>query len=284
MLAFTKYELEVKYMMMFLGKIIEILDFKMKEPELYGWFHMLSLILMVLVTIILCVCGKHSTRKQVIQIIFRTAILVGILEIYKQINYTFSYEGGEILADYAWYAFPWQFCSMPMYVGLFAGIFREGRIHKSLCAFLATYSTFAGICVMIYPASVFTETIGINIQTMVCHGSMVAIGIFLMFSGYVKLDHRTFLDAFPVFLIAVSIAMILNEVAYRSGLLITDEFNMFFISPYLDSTLPVYSWVHGSIAYPWSLIVYVAGFSLAAYLILLFAMVIYKCTRYFGGK
>ena len=254
--------------MNFFEGIIRILDLRMKEPELYGWFHIICLAVMVGVTVTLCKYGKKHSSEQVIKVIFRTAIVVTMLEIYKQINYTFTIEEGKIVSDYLWYAFPWQFCSMPMYVGLLCGIVRKGRIHDSFCAFLATYSTFAGMAVMLYPDSVFIEVIGINVQTMVCHGSMVMIGVYLLYTDYVKIELKTLVQALPVFITGISAAMIMNELAYRAGLLETDQFNMFMISPYLESTLPVYSAVQKVLPYPWCLIGYVGGFTIAAGLVL----------------
>ena len=270
--------------MRFLGEIINLLNSKMETPQPYGWFHLLCLVITIVATIVICVFCKHKTRRQVIAIVFGTAILVTILEVYKQVNFTFSYDGERIISDFQWYAFPWQFCSMPMYVGLLAGIFRKGKVHESLCAFLATYSIFAGVCVMVYPVSVFIDTIGINIQTMICHGSMITIGIYLLYTGYVKMEHKTILKALPVFACAVTIAMIMNEIAYRSGLLETDEFNMFFISPYCTPSLPVYSIVQEWVPFPWCLIIYVTAFSLAAYLILLIAMGSRKVVKYITYK
>jgi hypothetical protein len=168
---------------------------------------------------------------------------------------------------------------MPMYVGLLAGIFRKGKIHEALCAFLATYSIFAGVCVMAYPVTVFVDTIGINIQTMVCHGSMITIGAYLLYTGYVKMEHKTILKALPVFAVAVLIAMTLNEIVYYTGLLKTDEFNMFFISPHCAPSLPVYSLVQEIVPYPWCLIIYIAAFTLAAYLMLLISMAVRKVIK-----
>ena len=254
--------------MKFLEVLIKILDIKMREPELYGWFHIVCLVAMIGATIILCKWGKDYSREKVIKIVFRTAIVVTIFEIYKQVNYTFTIQEGKIVADYLWYAFPWQFCSMPMYVGVLCGIIRKGKIHDSLCAFLTTYSTFAGLAVMLYPDSVFTEVIGINIQTMVCHGSMVVIGIYLLYIGYVKIELQTLVRALPVFISGVCLAVLMNEIAYRVGLLETDNFNMFMINPYLESTLPVYSTVQQIVPFPWCLIAYVGGFTLAAGVVL----------------
>ncbi len=255
---------------MFWGKLLEFLDTSMTTPSPYGAFHLISFVLAIAVGVLLCVFCKNTARYAR-RIVFITAIIVTVLEIYKQVNYTFTFDGTTITADYQWYAFPWQFCSTPMYVGLLAGLTR-GKVHDSLCAYLATFSMFAGACVMFYPNDVFISTVGINIQTMVCHGSMLAVGIYLLASGYVKLEHKTILKAIPVFAAAVAVAVILNEIAYATGLLETETFNMFFISPHCDPHLAVYSIVQQHVAFPWCLIIYIAGFSIAAYLILLIAM------------
>lgn len=255
---------------MFWGKILQFLDTSMTTPKPYGVFHLISFALSILAGVWLCIRFK-DTERYARRVVLITAIIVTVLEIYKQINYTFTYDGTAITADYQWYAFPWQFCSTPMVVGLLAGLTR-GKVHKSLCAYLATFAMFAGVCVMFYPNDVFISTVGINIQTMVCHGSMLSIGIYLLASGYVKLEHKTILKAVPVFCAAVAVAIILNEIAYATGLLETETFNMFYVSPYCDPHLPVYSTVQQHVAYPWCLIIYVAAFSLAAYLVLLIAM------------
>ena len=57
-----------------------------------------------------------------------------------------SYEDG-LSYNYAWYAFPWQFCSTPMYIGLLAGL-SKGKLHDHFCAYLATFALFAGTAVM----------------------------------------------------------------------------------------------------------------------------------------
>ncbi len=252
--------------MTFFQNLLRILDLQMTQPTLYGWFHIVSLVLTVVVTVLFCRFCKNPRK-----VILWTAITVTVLEIYKQVNFSFSYDGG-IHFDYQWYAFPFQFCSTPMYIGLLAGLTPKGKLHDTACAYLSTYAIFAGICVMLYPSTVFISTVGINIQTMVCHGSMIAVGVYLLYSGYVKLEHKTILKALSVFAFCVALAVIMNEVAYRTGLLETESFDMFFISPYGTPSLPVYSLVQAAVPFPWCLMIYVAGFTLAAYLVLLAAM------------
>ena len=251
--------------------VLRWMDTQMQTPSLYGPFHLFWLATVALCTLALCIGHRQASRAQVCNVVLGVALAVTALEIYKQINYSFTYETGTVVFSYQWYAFPFQFCSTPMYVGLLAGIFRKGKLHDHLCAYLATYAVFAGLCVMLYPGDVFCNTVGINIQTMVWHGSMIVVGAYLLASGHVKLEHKTVLKALPVFAAVVLIAMGLNEWAYRSGLLEAHAFNMFYFSPYCDPSLPVYSLVQQVLPYPVSLLVYVAAFTAAAELVLLAA-------------
>lgn len=256
--------------MTFLQNVLRILDSAMTTPSLYGWFHLMWLVIVAAYTVVLCRWAKKATPEKIRKMVLITTLIVIALEIYKQINYSFGYEKG-ITYDYQWYAFPFQFCSTPMYVGLLAGLTRKGRLHDCACAYLATYAVFAGACVMLYPGDVFVKTIGINIQTMICHGSMISVGAALFASGHVKLEHKTILKALWVFAVCVIIACVMNELAHITGLLERETFNMFFVSPYVAPSLPVYSLVQGVVPFPWSLIIYIAGFTLAAYLMLLIA-------------
>ncbi|MBQ7330790.1 MAG: YwaF family protein [Oscillospiraceae bacterium] len=257
--------------MSFWQNVLAFLDLSMETPQPYGWFHLIWFALSFLALIPLCRYPRNPSQKHIRRVVWVTALVVAILEVYKQINYTFAYENG-ITADYQWYAFPFQFCSTPMYIGLLAGIIKKGKVHESLCAYLATYALFAGVSVMVYPVSVFIGTVGINIQTMICHGSMITIGIYLMYTGYVPLKHKTILKAMPVFAVTVAMAAVMNEIAYRSGLLETDTFNMFFISPYCEPSLPVYSLVQAVVPFPLSLVLYILGFTAAGYIMLLLGM------------
>lgn len=264
---------------MFWVNFLKALDTQMPTPTAFGWFHTLFIIASIAAGVLLCLWLKDSARyaKRVMLI---TALIVMALEVYKIINYTFRVTDGTITADFPWYIFPWQFCSTPMYAGLLAGLTR-GPVHRSLSAYLATFAVFAGLCVMVYPGDVFIGTVGVNIQTMICHGSMLTVGIYLLGTGYVPCRFRTLLRALPVFTVAAAVAMALNEIAFRTGLLETDDFNMFYFSPHQDPHLPLYSDVQRLVgpANPLSIIIYIIGFTLAAGLVLLIAALLCRLFR-----
>ena len=256
--------------MPFLEEILRLFNTKMATPGLFGWFHLMWFALVILGSLGVCLMHK-KWKPDVSKVLLTVSVTVVLLEIYKQINFSFSYTDG-IRFDYQWYAFPFQFCSTPMYVGLLAGIVRKGKLHDALCAYLATFSVFAGLCVTVYPGDVFTDTVGINIQTMICHGSMIVLGVYLYYSGHVKSCWKSLWKAIPVFAVLVTTAVIMNEIAYLSGLLERELFNMFLISPHCAPSLPVYSLVQNALAFPLPLIIYILAFCAAAALILLIAM------------
>ena len=255
--------------MEFFATLLSILNTKMATPVPYGPFHFFFILTSIFAGFMI---SKYCTKKDesfIRRFLLIESLLIIVLEIYKQVNFSFHLEGSQIVFDYQWYAFPFQFCSTPMYIGLLAAIVRKEPVHKCLCSYLASYSLFAGICVMAYPVSVFIDTVGINIQTMVWHGSMITMGIVLLRTGYIEVSPKTIIQAFPIFLTLVLSAVVMNEAAYQTGLLESETFNMFFISPYCAPELPVYSLIQSIIPFPFSVLIYIVGFTAASSIVLL---------------
>ena len=136
-------------------------------------------------------------------------------------------------------------------------------------AYISTFSLFAGIIVMVLPTSVFTTLISINIQTMVHHGLQVVFGVYMAAYNRSRLSKRFFAWAEIVFAAFASVALIMNVIAYHKLVIpgLTEEFNMFYISPYMNNDLPVLSAVYPLVPYPVYLIIYLFGFTLAAVLV-----------------
>jgi hypothetical protein len=252
-------------------RILEFLDGQMQTPTLYGWFHLLALAIVVTGATIAAIKLKNISEKKlrVVLIVFSSVLL--LFEVYKQLN--FSYHSNW---DYQWYAFPFQFCSTPMYVGLFAGLTKNARLREALIAFLATYGLFSGAAVMFYPSTVFIQTIGINIQTMVHHGGMAIIGVGLLVNQ-VKLEPRTLIKAASVFAVTMVMAMAMNQIHNR--FIQEGTFNMFFINPLHENGIPVLSLFQPLVSHQMFLLIYFFGFSLCAFIVLGFAILIKQLSR-----
>ncbi len=249
---------------------------EMPKPQILGWFHIMWLLITIIACTIIFIYRKQMSKKCVNLILLIVGILLILFEIYKQLEFSFNYNGGngQSYWDYQWYAFPFQFCSTPIYVMALAGILKKGKCYDCIISYLATYALFGGLVVLLYPYSVYTKVIGINIQTMFWHSSMLVVGFMLLATKSVDLHIKTLLKASIVFVIMLVIALILNIVWHYCGN--EETFNMFYISPYYECDMAVIGTIYNAVPYPIFLILYILGFSLAGLIILYIAIGIDK--------
>lgn len=248
-------------------KLIDFLSYELpKTPTMYGWFHLLFLGILVVFIVLMIKQFKHSTKREMDLFLRTVGGILLVLEIYKQL--VFTLEGN--IWDYQWYAFPFQFCSVPMYIMFIVSFLNEGKVKRAMYAFLATYSLFAGFAVMFYPVDVFISTLGISIQTMVHHGAMALVGIVLLATGHVVLERKEVLRASSIFFMLGLVAFVLNVLLYPIG----ETFNMFFIGPFYPTHLPILTLIEAEFGYIPFLVSYFLGFSLLAYLMMLGAIFI----------
>ena len=248
-------------------KIAAFLHWEMEEsPGNYGWFHIMMLAIIISIAVILCVKGKNCSDRTFRRIILYYWIFNVISELYVALIFSFELEGGVGVWDYQWYMFPFQLCSSPAYTLPFVALLKDGKARDAFIAFTGTFALFGGLAVMVYPNDVFIRCLGINIQTMIHHGMQVVLGIFVMIHERRRLTHRFFLRGIYVFAGLVLIAMAMNIGVYHlfQNLGMDDTFNMYYISPYFDCTLPILSIIYPLIPYPAFLIMYIVGFSLIA--------------------
>ena len=223
----------------FIEYIIMLLGGKMESvPPAYGWFHLTSIFLIIAACIVAFLFARNISEKQLNVMLGLTAGVLLLLEVYKQLTY--SYNVSTDTWNYQWYIFPFQFCATPMYTMLIAAFLKEGKVKNALCSYLATFGLFGGLVVILYPNDIFTRVIGVNIHGLVHHAAMVAIGIIMYATGRAKLSHKTILYALPVFAVFITLAMIGNVLYGELLLPITGETcNLFYISPYFPCSLPI---------------------------------------------
>lgn len=235
----------------------------METPTPYGYFHLIALALVVAVSALLVYRLRNAEEKIIRRVLLVFWLLMLITELYKQLVFAMDTDGLTARWDYAWYAFPFQLCSTPLYVLPFAVFLPEGKVRDACLGYLATFSLFGGLAVMIYPGDVFIRMIGINMQTMLHHGSQVIIGILLTARTHSRFTRHHYFGPLAVFGVLAGVAMILNVAVYHllraAGL--DNTFNMFYISPYFDCTLPVLSDIYPLLPYPVFLVLYLVGFA-----------------------
>lgn len=204
------------------------------------------------------------------------------MEVYKQFEFATDYNESTdtVTWSYTWYQFPFQFCSTPMYIGLLAALCWKFRFRYGFLCFLGTYGLFGGVAVYLYPVTIFVTTALINNQSMTHHGLMILMGVVVLIF-FVEKSHKSILYGLPIFLVLIVIAEILNViVCYTVGNDV--EYNMFYISPYQISNIPIakqlQTWTKYSL--PLVLFLYITIFTFLGYLMLLIAIITDRIITY----
>ena len=123
------------------------------------------------------------------------------------------------------------------------------------------------IATVIMPDSCFTTDPLVNFHTSWLHFGSFVVSVYLIMSGEVKADVKTFKNAIPVFIIFVAIAQVLNFQIHNSGVLNGETFNMFYISPYFISELPVFCDIQQSVPYIVFFLTYIFALSFGGFII-----------------
>lgn len=240
-------------------KLLYILQGEMKEPTAFGWFHILWLVLVVITILILYMRRKYHSEKQLKIVLGTYGIIALVLELLKQLIWTFNYDPitNIITWDYQWYAFPFQLCTTPIFVSIICLFLKDGKVRNSLLSYMAYITILGSIATILIPDSCFVSDILVNIHTMWLHLGSFILSVYLLMSGEVKINIQSLKQAIKVFLIFVIIAEIMNIYVYNLGILNGETFNMFYISPYFISTLPVFDIIQESVPYLVYLIIYI---------------------------
>ena len=253
-----------------------------ERPQSYGWFHIVSIIVMLLIcfTSVYFLAKKHDKKTDNI-FIFSIGLILVVLEVYKQFFYYFELE------YYNWEKFPFQFCSLPIYLAFIAPLIKNEKVQDVMYRFLASFCMLAGLGIMIYPATCFETTyIVMSIHTMIWHSLIVIIGVYLIVSkGYSK-KLKELISPCLMFIGFTLIATIANVISYNlyfgdlSKNIHEDEFMLFYISPYYDMPLDFLNNVRDTVGFPIYVILYILGVCLGVVIIWMFL----KMIRKFFGK
>ena len=250
-------------------KIVLFLQGTMNTPTVFGWFHLMWISLTIISIIILYKIKNKNNEKQLKIVLLIYSTIAFILELLKQIIWSFNYDPitNIITWDYEWYSFPFQLCTTPIYVCLICAFIKNNKIKKSLLSYIAFVTILGSLVTIVMPESCFVSDILVNIHTMWLHCGSFVVSIYLLISGIVEINIQNIKRAIIVFLIFVGIALTLNILIYNIGILNGETFNMFFISPYFESTLPVFDIIYQYVPYNIFLIIYICVIEIGALII-----------------
>ena len=250
-------------------KILYLLQGEMTEPKAYGWYHIMWLCLVGITIFILYRKRDKHSEKKLKWILGTYGIIALILEVLKQFIWSFNYDPITKIVtwDYPWDSFSFQLCTTPIYITIICLFLKKGKIRDSLLSYMAYITILGSIATMIIPDDCLVSDILVNIHTMWMHCGSFVVSVYLLMSKEIKIELNLLKKAIITFLIFVSIALIMNITIYNSGILNGKTFNMFYISPYFTSALPIFDIIQENVPYIIFLLIYIIALTWGGILI-----------------
>ena len=219
-------------MMQTLDRFFESISWPMEPFPSYGAFH-------ILYTLIgFAVCGfaawklRNVSDRTARKMLFIIGLVLILSEVFKQLFYYF------VMMDncYSWGDFPFQLCSIPMYMCLIVPWLKEGKLQRGMYSFMVLYNLLGGAISFTEPSGLLLDHWFLTVHALVWHMLLVFIGLFVCFSKRGGNRQSDYVGATWTFLALCGVAFLLNCFVQ---LVLGESMNMFFVGPG-DSPLVVF--------------------------------------------
>ncbi len=245
-------------------EFLELTHFEMIKPTPYGAFHLSVILLSVLAIILFWHRFENKNERQNNRILFFTGVFLLTLEIYKQFYFTHIIGGGH----YIWAVFPFQPCSIPMYLCIIMPFIKNKIIKKAFYNYIFIFGTLGGIIVFIFPHNVLTTHLSINFHTLFWHFTLIFLGVFLYKTDMVDL-RSGYGQPTLLYLCFAVIALFINILVYK---FLNQFISMFFIGPKIENIFLI-SDLHHLLGWP------IASF-ISVILVCFMGYIFYSFTKY----
>ncbi len=207
----------------------------MEKPAPYGLFHILFTAILLAVTITAAWSLRNTDERRNRVVLYAVGGFLLATEVYKiAFHMTVNpYDWG------FWGAFPFQLCSVPMYLCLICAASRSQRLNSWLYEFMFAINMFGGLMAFIEPSGIQHAYWSLTIHAYLWHMLLIFIGLYLYFSKRACTDRYSYGKAVVVY--GGSCVM-----AQGFNLIFGDKINCFYISPYKQSPLAVFKDIYAS--------------------------------------
>ena len=239
-----------------LDKMMNAIAAEMTPPPAYGTFQ----IILIIVGMSLCIslarlCRKFDDRKNKILLLSFAGVLIAS-EIFKQIFLFFVIEDNAI----CWGEFPFQMCSMPMYLCPVAVLSKNERISRAAYGFMMCFNLLGGFAGVFEPSGVFLTQVPLTVHAIAWHYSLVFLAFYIIFSHRAGSSKRDYFDIVKLFVALCFVAFVINTLI---GITVGAEVNMFFVGPN-PAPIIVFNTIAQKFGWAASTVIYIPITSLAA--------------------
>lgn len=240
-----------------LQRFLKFTAWEMTPPEAYGAFHITfwftGLCIVFPLSFFLRKTGEKANRR----LLFGIGVFLLAAEIYKQLFYTFYIGKGKYQFD----RFPFQLCSVPMYLCLLIPWMKNGKFKQALYTFTSSFGFMGGFVSYFSPESMCLNYWTLTLHSFTWHMILIFLGLYLFFTGRAGKTLKDFLPAVFVYLSLCVVAFGINAACYRCP---GNDVNMFYIGP-KPSPLVICRDIVARFGWPVNTLVYVSALTACAF-------------------
>ena len=230
---------------------------------MFGLFHIIALISCCLAAYVSARLLRTPNKKRLMRILFTAGLILAALEAVKQLYIYIAINHG----TYDWWYFPFQLCSVPIYLCILLPITR-GRLRAAFLSFMATYTFISAAAALIFPEDFLRAGAPLVFHGFLWHGILLFISLIIIFSKAADMTATGFKRATLLFLALCIAALCINIateplMASSSGIEHTYAC-MFYLNPYHISPQPIVSTIQKSTGIAFGLVLYVLSIIAAA--------------------
>lgn len=225
-----------------------LLAWEMTPPPAYGLVHIIILI----VGFAVCLSGAWllrgaNERQNKIILLTYAGILIAS-EIFKQIFLFYVCCDGAI----CWGEFPFQMCSLPMYLCPIAVFTKNERLRDAAYSFMMCFNMMGGLGGAFEPSGIFNGHVVLTVHAVFWHFSLIFLSFYIAFSRRGGDGNQGYFDMIKLFVLCCFIAFAINSFA---GTYLNSTVNMFFVGPnnppviILGDIAEKFGWVASTVLY-----------------------------------
>ncbi len=213
----------------FVKEFFEMTAWGMEKPPAYGPFHLIFFFAGLAVSVLLAYLLRNKSEKVFRGVLIGCGVFLMITEVYKQLFYYYVVNYVQHgVCGYQWWIFPFQLCSVPMYLCIIAPLLPKGKVQNAMYNFMLAFNLMGGFISFIEPSGLVHEYWTLTIHAFVWHMSLVFIGLYIGFSRHGGLKKSDFKGAAVTFTVCCVIAFILNCALWK---VTGGSMNNFYIGP-----------------------------------------------------
>lgn len=229
---------------------LEWTSWEMTPPPAYGVFHLSFFFIGITLSILFAWRLRKLNDQQNRMLLMGLGLVLILFEIYKlAFRYFVVYDCD---MNRMWWLFPFQLCSIPMYLCVIAPLLKNKTVSGAMYDFMLAFNLFGGFIAFTEPSGLVHGYWTLTVHAFIWHMILVFIGLYLGFSGRAGINLPNYKRAVVLYLILCAVALGIN-CAFRkvSG----GTMNNFYIGP---SNSPIvvfktisekYGWIVNDLVY-----------------------------------